>query len=162
MKVFKVLDVKTFMQHFLVKESFDEFFLVSAEVVNYVSFSVEGKRKKAWYDEEDFVSSEYVFWKEVREQISSLIKGDRVPLSMKVVLRASESLKETLRGGLRLAENTDFQLVLTLRYEKGELTLTSGSFISDFLKGKEMDALWEKEFEKVLKSLGLTFECDDI
>lgn len=158
MRVFKILDVKTFMQHFLVKESFDEFFLVSAKVVSFASFEIEGKRQSAWYDEEESLPSSHIFWKEVRNQVSSLIKGDRVPLSIKSVLRAPYSLRENLRGELRLAENAEFQLVLTLKYEKGELTLTSGSFISDFLLGKELDVLWDKEMADFLRDNAIAFE----
>ena len=90
MIIVKISDVKDFMKKLFLKEIFDNFLLVSIDIKTASDFKIDGKRNKEWYDEENESDTDYIKWKEVREQAAFLIKGERPPLFIKSVFRLSE------------------------------------------------------------------------
>ena len=160
MIAFKVLDVKDFMNKLLIGEVFDNFLLVSFEITGLTSIAIDGVRNKAWYNEEEKIGGRYVSWKELRDKVSSLIKGDRVPLAMKAVFRLSEGNTEKVatKLGIDDAIEKDYGLFFTLRFEKNEVNIITGVSISDFLMSKEIGNLWDDDLLKFLKYYQIAVE----
>jgi hypothetical protein len=158
MIAFKIVDVKDFMNKLLIGEVFDNFLLVSFEITNYAKITIDGVKNEAWYEEE--VSGRYVTWKEVRDKISSLLKGDRVPLGIKGVFRLSEENtdKTAAKLGIKDAAEKDYGLFFTLKFEKGEINIVTGVSVTDFLMSKQIGNLWDEDLLKFLKYYQIAVE----
>ena len=158
MIAFKIVDVKDFMNKLLIGEVFDNFLLVSFEITNYAKITIDGVKNEAWYEEE--VSGRYVTWKEVRDKISSLLKGDRVPLGIKGVFRLSEENtdKTAAKLGIKDAVEKDYGLFFTLKFEKGEINIVTGVSVTDFLMSKQIGNLWDEDLLKFLKYYQIAVE----
>ncbi len=158
MIAFKIVDVKDFMNKLLIGEVFDNFLLVSFEITNYAKITIDGVKNEAWYEEE--VSGRYVTWKEVRDKISSLLKGDRVPLGIKGVFRLSEENtdKTASKLGIKDAAEKDYGLFFTLKFEKGEINIVTGVSVTDFLMSKQIGNLWDEDLLKFLKYYQIAVE----
>ena len=158
MIAFKIVDVKDFMNKLLIGEVFDNFLLVSFEITNYAKITIDGVKNEAWYEEE--VSGRYVTWKEVRDKISSLLKGDRVPLGIKGVFRLSEENtdKTAAKLGIKDAAEKDYGLFFTLKFEKGEINIVTGVSGTDFLISKQIGNLWDEDLLKFLKYYQIAVE----
>ena len=158
MIAFKIVDVKDFMNKLLIGEVFDNFLLVSFEITNYAKITIDGVKNEAWYEEE--VSGRYVAWKEVRDKISSLLKGDRVPLGIKGVFRLSEENtdKTAAKLGIKDAAEKDYGLFFTLKFEKGEINIVTGVSVTDFLMSKQIGNLWDDDLLKFLKYYQIAVE----
>lgn len=158
MIAFKIVDVKDFMNKLLIGEVFDNFLLVSFEITNYAKITIDGVKNEAWYEEE--VSGRYVAWKEVRDKISSLLKGDRVPLGIKGVFRLSDENtdKTAAKLGIKDAAKKDYGLFFTLKFEKGEINIVTGVSVTDFLMSKQIGNLWDEDLLKFLKYYQIAVE----
>ena len=158
MIAFKIVDVKDFMNKLLIGEVFDNFLLVSFEITNYAKITIDGVKNEAWYEDE--VTGRYVAWKEVREKISSLLKGDRVPIGIKGVFRLSEGNtdKTAAKLGIKDAAEKDYGLFFTLKFEKGEINIVTGVSITDFLMSKQIGNLWDDDLLKFLKYYQIAVE----
>ena len=158
MIAFKIVDVKDFMNKLLIGEVFDNFLLVSFEITNYAKITIDGVKNEAWYEEE--VSGRYVTWKEVRDKISSLLKGDRVPLGIKGVFRLSEENtdKTAAKLGIKDAAEKDYGLFFTLKFEKDEINIVTGVSVTDFLISKQIGNLWDEDLLKFLKYYQIAVE----
>ena len=158
MIAFKIVDVKDFMNKLLIGEVFDNFLLVSFEITNYAKITIDGVKNEAWYAEE--ASGRYVAWKEVRDKISSLLKGDRVPLGIKGVFRLSEENtdKTAAKLGIKDAAKKDYGLFFTLKFEKGEINIVTGVSVTDFLMSKQIGNLWDEDLLKFLKYYQIAVE----
>jgi len=158
MIAFKIVDVKDFMNKLLIGEVFDNFLLVSFEITNYAKITIDGVKNEAWYEDE--VTGRYVSWKEVREKISSLLKGDRVPIGIKGVFRLSEENtdKTAAKLGIKDAAQKDYGLFFTLKFEKGEINIVTGVSVTDFLMSKQIGNLWDEDLLKFLKYYQIAVE----
>ncbi len=158
MIAFKIVDVKDFMNKLLIGEVFDNFLLVSFEITNYAKITIDGVKNEAWYEDE--VTGRYVAWKEVREKISSLLKGDRVPIGIKGVFRLSEENtdKTAAKLGIKDAAEKDYGLFFTLKFEKGEINIVTGVSVTDFLMSKQIGNLWDEDLLKFLKYYQIAVE----
>lgn len=158
MIVFKIVDVKDFMNKLLMGEVFNNFLLVSFEINNYVKITIDGERNKAWYQDE--IMGRYVSWREIKDRISSLIKGDRVPLSIKGVFRLSEENTDKMASklGIKGAVEQDYGLFFTLKFEKGDINIVTGVSVTDFLMSKEIGNLWDEDLLKFLKYYKIAVE----
>jgi len=158
MIAFKIVDVKDFMNKLLIGEVFDNFLLVSFEITNYAKITIDGVKNEVWYEEE--VSGRYVTWKEVRDKISSLLKGDRVPIGIKGVFRLSEENtdKTAAKLGIKDAAEKDYGLFFTLKFEKGEINIVTGVSVTDFLMSKQIGNLWDEDLLKFLKYYQIAVE----
>lgn len=158
MIAFKIVDVKDFMNKLLIGEVFDNFLLVSFEITNYAKITIDGVKNEDWYEEE--ASGRYVAWKEVRDKISSLLKGDKVPLGIKGVFRLSEENtdKTAAKLGIKDAAEKDYGLFFTLKFEKGEINIVTGVSVTDFLMSKQIGNLWDEDLLKFLKYYQIAVE----
>lgn len=158
MIAFKIVDVTDFMNKLLIGEVFDNFLLVSFEITNYAKITIDGVKNEVWYEEE--ASGRYIAWKEIRDKISSLLKGERVPLGIKGVFRLSEENtdKTAAKLGIKNAAEKDYGLFFTLKFEKGEINIVTGVSVTDFLMSKQIGNLWDEDLLKFLKYYQIAVE----
>lgn len=155
----RITDIKAFMNHLFIKDYFDDFLLINIEVGGFASFKIDGKRLKAWYDEA-FDGGEYILWKEAKTRVFSFVKGDKPPLFIKAVFRADSKRKAQVMPMKVLKEPSEMEVFFNLKYDETGLVLTTGSFVTDFLIGKEVDSLWDTEFSNILKNCQISYETE--
>ena len=80
MIAFSLTNIKDFMSHLLLNETFDHFSFIEGEITTFNTFHIDGFIKKEFFDSNS-VLPEYSYWKNVRNFCFSLIKGKRTPLA---------------------------------------------------------------------------------
>lgn len=157
---YKIVDVKDFMNKLLVGEIFDNFLIVSFEIISFAKITIDGSRNAAWYEDESKSPERHVSWKEVRNKISLLVKGDRVPLVMRAVFRLSAENTEKVAAklGVKAAAEKDYGLFFTLKFENNEACIVTGVSVTDFFISKELGNLWDEDLLKFLKYYQIAVE----
>ena len=159
MVAFKIVDVKDFMNKLLIGEVFDNFLLVSFEISSFAKVTIDGLRNEAWYEDSES-PGRYLNWKELRNKVSLLVKGDRIPLTMKAVFRLSETNTEKVAAklGVNDAVEKDYGLFFNLKFENNEVNIVTGVSVTDFLISKELGNLWDEDLIKFLKYYQIAVE----
>ena len=159
MVAFKIVDVKDFMNKLLIGEVFDNFLLVSFEISSFAKVTIDGLRNEVWYEDSESLGK-YLNWKELRNKVSLLVKGDRIPLTMKAVFRLSQTNTEKVAAklGINDAVEKDYGLFFYLKFENNEVNIVTGVSVTDFLISKELGNLWDEDLIKFLKYYQIAVE----
>ncbi len=157
----KISDVKKFMSKLLVQTVFDNFLLSELDVVTFNAFHINGKINKSWYDTDELVANEeYVKWQQVKSHAFQVIKGNKVPASMKLVFYLSTENKDRLinRVGGTWKETDVAQFCLNMKYENGEMYLTTGVAYTIFTMDHTLQEQWDYDLKKFLKYYEIEYE----
>ncbi len=157
--------MKTFMNHLLVADTFDNFLMAEATISTANIYQIDGHINKEFFSTEALNEPtafpyEFSLWKDMKPLCFNLIKGKRTPLFFKFVLH----LKPEQVGKLMAAGNCNITaeqikaLVLTIKYDGTHAILTTGSAFHTFLMSKEPDALWDKSLQQFLARKGIDYE----
>ena len=159
MVAFKIVDVKDFMNKLLIGEVFDNFLLVSFEINSFAKVTIDGLINEAWYEDSEILGR-YLNWKELRNKVSLLVKGGRIPLAMRAVFRLSETNTEKVAAklGINNAVEKDYGLFFNLKFENNEVSIVTGVSVTDFLISKELGNLWDEDLIKFLKYYQIAVE----
>lgn len=145
----QINDVKNFMKHLLLSDTFDQFLLMHGSVSTSVTFELDGKINKDFYGAEYDISPvfglDYTPWVQQKELILSLIKGKYTPISFKFILYPNSELQaKILSNASTVAIDNINNLVLTIRYNEFGLTLTSGISNKGFILDKTAEEAWDE------------------
>lgn len=142
-------DVKIFMNHFLTGTDFDHFLLCEATIMTGSTYIIDGHINKDFYDTDDeHLDSKriYQYWEECKPLAFQMIKGSRTPLAMKIVLMLAPYNVEAFldRYNIPMSPEQISGLYLNIRYEHGELTLSSGTALTVFTLDKTVEHMWDE------------------
>lgn len=165
MLALQLTSTKTFMNHLLVADTFDNFLLAEATISTGNTYQIDGHINKEFYATEesensDSPSYDFATWQDMKALCFHLIKGKRTPLFFKFVLH----LKPEAIGKLMAAGNSDVPaeqikaLVLTIKYDGTHAVLTTASAYHTFLMSKEPDIIWDKALQQFLARKGIDYE----
>lgn len=159
----KILDIKAFMSELLLNDVFDMFCLSELEIKTSNHFKISGKLYKDFFpsDElEEMKEREHSCWKEIRPLAFNIIKGNKMPLWMKIVLmlpnQSVESMLEKTNIGLKASDVNG--LFINIIFDNGELICTTGSSVKVFTLDKSLDNLWDEMAVEFLKSKNIALE----
>lgn len=160
MILLQISDIKSTMAHLLIRESFDKFFMESAEVVTFASMALRGRRNGEWYDTEEQREKalEWVYWKEVKNIVFSYIKGEKTPSILKVSLKADQEMAADLlqsSGVWSQFLEQKPELLLQFRYENGQLSVITGISYRSFILDKQIEFAWDAAVKQYFKHLGI-------
>lgn len=165
MTSFQILDIKGFMSRLLLKDTFDHFLTVEADITTFASFSIDGRLKKDYFTQEELEASggsqtPFAFWSQVRPFCLDLIKGKRTPLGFKIVFALSPSNTEKLLSQSAASLNlSDVEgLFLNLRYDGQRLSCITGTSLNLFTLDKSLERTWDEMVEKFFKKIEIPFE----
>lgn len=152
--------VKESMSKILLSDTFDSFYCISAEIVTFSTFTIDGFLKKEFYEESEAPAREYALWKEVREHCFSYIKGRRTPLRFSFVFGLSTENTEKLLDStdLPFCLNDVGGLYLNIRFDGQNLICTTGTSMNTFTMDKSLEQLWDQMVRKFLTQKGLAYE----
>lgn len=99
MRAFQIQDVKSFMSHLLLSNTFDHFLLTEASITTFNTFFIDGHLHKDYFSSDEAEMAElttYSYWEQLRPFALSLIKGKKTPLAMKIVFSLAPKNVEKL------------------------------------------------------------------
>ncbi|MDO5402336.1 MAG: DUF5721 family protein [Eubacteriales bacterium] len=158
-----IKDVKLFMSHLLIKDTFDSFFLSEADISTANNFTINGNINRDFFSNEEFEALEnkkYSLWKMLRPFCFSLIKGNRVPSSMKIIFLLSDSQCNGILSAIDTSLTADDinGLFMNIRYQNGQLSIITGSSIKIFTLDKSIDKAFDQYVCHFLSAAGIAFE----
>lgn len=157
-----VSEVKIFMAKLLMNDTFDSFLLHELELATFTTFTINGFNEAFFTKEEleERGENKAVQWSDVRQTVFTMIKGNKTPLSLKIVFKLPLSrcaeLVQNSGGKLRMEEIGG--LYLNVKFEKGELHIITGAAIKTFTLDKTLEQEWDNEVRNILKASGIAFE----
>ena len=149
----EITNIPGFMNHLLSKDTFDHFLTVEASIRMAVTYQIDGSWNKDFFDSEEVPSSPYASWKEVRAIVYQIVKGRRLPSSMKIVLSLPEAYLNYLFG---TPGEGDFRdsisgVHLNILYSPKSLKVTSGIAGHSFLMDRRPEQLADEALKSFLK-----------
>lgn len=165
MLALQITSMKTFMNHLLVADTFENFLLAEATVSTANTYQIDGHINKEFYTAEELSDPsccpyDFALWKDIKPYVFQLIKGKKTPLFFKVVLHLKpENVGKLLAaGGCSVPTEQVKALVLTCKYDGSHAVLTTGSSFHTFIMSKEPDEIWDKALIQFLTKKGIEFE----
>ena len=156
----KIEEVKSFMAKLITSTLFDEFVLKEMEILTFTSFHVSGQFHDKFFTKEELEErggEQAVLWGEIRGIALAMIRGNKSPISMKIVFQLPQAqtnkLVENLGG--RLKPEDVGGLYLNIRFEKNELHIITGTAIKTFSLDKTLEQEWDIWVKGFLKSHGI-------
>ncbi len=115
-------DIKKFMHNLLVDDTFDKFLLEEATITTFNTFTIDGHIQKDFFSEEELTSlpdNILSTWATIKPICFNLIKGSKLPLRFKIVLKASAAYTEKLlnENPCGLSPNDIGGLYINIRYD---------------------------------------------
>lgn len=160
MVALKIEDQKTFTAGLFIGTMFDRFLVREANVITFNSFTVDGRVRKGYYSDEELEKGqieEYSAWEVLKPFCFSLIKGNRLPESFRIVFFLSPSGKErfvTERVSGLSAEQVG-GLYLNIQYENGVMSCVTGTAFHVFTMDKSLEREWDESVKQFFKKNGI-------
>lgn len=159
----KIHDIKLFMSGLLLHTTFDEFLAKEVEIVTSCTFQIDGKIQKNWFSNDEIEEMEnrhYVKWDEIKQHAYQLIKGNKTPLSFRIIFMLSEENKERFiqETGLSFRSEEISGLFLNVRYDKEGLIVVTGSSLSVFTLDKSVDQQWDSYVKDIFSKCKIAYE----
>ncbi len=149
----KIPDVRDFMKHLLMENTFDRFLMNEAEVFTGVILTIDGHLREGFYTEDEYQAlhseGEFIPYQMMRPILFDAIKGTHTPTQMKVTLVAS---REMVRNYLPNPD-TDTSFYVILRYQDGAVTAISGVSMKTFTMDKSEEEAWDAVLPKLFDSM---------
>lgn len=166
------------MGKLLASDCFSSFLLKEAGIHSYVPFTIDGHINREFFEEDDADKTpvsphtqwnavplnnlpwNYVPWDIVRPTCFDLIKGKRTPTSFQFILYLKPESMEAIftKEDLSPADFLIQNLILNIRFDKGDLHLTTAVDYSGFNLDKSGEQLWDLTVRKFLSKKEIDFE----
>lgn len=159
-----IIDIKDFMNKFLIGEVFDRFFLVEASVTTFNTFTIDGRLQQDFFDTDTAAmhksnSIEYSLWRDVKPYCFSVIRGRRTPLNFRIVLQLSpKQTQQILNPSFPDGSVPDCRFCLNLQYRNDSLLCTTGVSYTSFCLDKRPEHLWDEMIRKFLSGQHIAFQ----
>lgn len=159
----KIPDVKSFMNALLIQNIFDNFLLSELDIITFNHFHITGNINKDFYsteEAENLGNRKYSLWSEVKPVAFSLVKGNKLPLSIKIIFLLSPSNVEQVlkKSGISMSPEDINGLFLNIRFEKGTLNLITGTSVRIFTLDKTLETVWDANMKAFLKHYEIIWE----
>ncbi len=139
-----VTDIKKFMGLLFSGTAFDNFLFVEGDISVAVDYHIDGMINKAFFTEEDGEQGDFQSWAQTKQIVTQMIKGKRLPVSMKLVL------KKPGQG--------DLTYLLNVRFDNNNLLIVTGISHTVFTLDKTGEKEWDENMSGFLKRNGIDFD----
>lgn len=151
-------NIKEFMSHLFIKDTFDQFLCKSIDIDTFVPFRIEGSIMTDFLNDiekEELKGCRYIPWVMLKPYCFNIIKGSRTPLSMKAVFAAPDNSIEGFisRNALNIPPNMVSGLYINIRYEKKNLNIITGTSLSTFTPDKSVEQAWDEAVSRFIKTI---------
>ena len=162
-------DIKKFMNCLLLKDTFDKFLLEEATITTYNTFTIDGHIQNDFFSTEELDTlpdKTLSAWETIKPHCFNLIKGNKLPVRFKIILKASASYTERLlsENPCGLSLNDIGGLYINIRYDShktpsgnetntASLDCISAVSLNIFSMDKTLEKAWDKKFEKAIQTV---------
>lgn len=165
MLAIKIIDVKSFMNHLLLEDTFDHFLLCELTIKTGISYQLNGKINHEFYnsDENELMTNQvYTNWMDQKPLVFSIIKGKKTPLAFQIVFMLTPHNVDKLLAQNSLSLNPqDIQgLFFNVRYDGQQITCTTGTSLHIFTMDKTLEQVFDANIKKFL--LLKNIPCEDM
>lgn len=161
----KLPEIKYFMNQLLCTETFDNFLLQEAVIQKDITWNVDGRLNTDFYNEEELEAQSltglsFLPFGKVRSHCFDLIKGKRTPSYFKFVfLLSPKNLARTVeQAHTSFTPNDITAMFINLKFQNGELLLTTGVSYRIFSADKSLEHEWDRMVRLFLKNHDITSE----
>ena len=157
MKSIDIEDTKGFMSALFVKEVFDQFLVKEANITTFSQFIIDGKMCKDFFNSDELGENpeDYICWSLLKPYCYNIIKGKKIPVSMKFVLslcdKQLDSLLSSVDTGIKKADIN--ALSINVRFENNKAVIITGTSLKTFTLDKSLEDAWDKYIEKFVLAL---------
>ena len=163
----KIHNSNAFMATLLKGKAFYDFDLIEVDIVTYNSFHIDGFNQKDFFGDdknkehsEENAPEEFSAWSKIQPICLDLIKGQRSPLSFKIILRLNQ---KAIISFLKQKDFVDFihelpGLYINVRFENQNLTCMSGTSFKNFTLDKSLEKAWDNGLMDLLQELHIDFD----
>ncbi|HCT65694.1 MAG TPA: hypothetical protein DIC60_10590 [Lachnospiraceae bacterium] len=137
MLVTNVNNTKEFMAMLLKKDTFDAFEVREVIITTFTTFEIRCNLNKDFFDSEEELSRKYCLWSELKPHVFELIKGNKLPKSIKIVFSANDALLQTI--SLEASS-----LFINVTFENNCLRVITGSSLKIFTLNKTVEFMWDE------------------
>ena len=153
MRSFEAENAKAYLNGLFTEERYDSFYMYEARIKAALDYYISGKKNDGYEDTEDGEEGdreEYVIWKDIKQTVLMLMKGDRLPISLKLVLMFHrDNIKRLCEmNNLPVDEQEIGGLFMNLTFEQERLVITTGTSLKVFTMDKTLEKLWDDTVEK--------------
>lgn len=158
----QIPDIGNFMTKFLCSELFDSFQFMEGTLQNKITYTFDGHIVPDFYspdelEAEDLTGYTYLPFSMLRPTLFDLIKGKRTPGYFKFTLFAQPSDFPDLTSAAPGSSDTIRGLLLTLKFQNGELTATTGVSYQIFSLDKSLEFEWDNYIRRFFKKYAIAF-----
>lgn len=161
----KISEVKDFMNKLLCQDTFDHFLLQEASIRTNAAYRIDGAPTASFYTKEEaealgISGLRFLPYGMLRGQCYQLIKGKKTPVGFKFSLMLSpENLSRTIaQSAGSYTENDISAAFFNLRFQNGELTVTTGISYRIFPTDRTLEHEWDDLLIKFLDKHEISYE----
>lgn len=160
----KINNTKAFMNHMLLQNTFDHFWVKEASIETFYTITIDGSRKKDFYTPEELEEAntftQLITWAECKNICLEMMKGKKVPLSFHFVLKLSPKNTEKIISATDTALTTlDVSgLYLNISFENAGVTAITGTSLNTFTMDKSVDHAWDEMIKKFFTKHNLDYD----
>lgn len=165
MLALKITDLKAFTNSLFIGDTFDRFWLTEASITTSSIFTIDGKLQEDFFDSDERSllrqsHRTYALWKELKPFCHSIVRSRHTPLHFKIVLQLSHNQIPSVLSNAQIDLSPEIVngFYLNLQYKNHELLCTTGTALSTFIPGKELDRLWDSMIENFFTQHNIPFE----
>lgn len=150
-------NIKEFMSHLFIKDTFDSFLCREICIDTFVPFRIEGAILTDFLNDaekEELKDCSYIPWSMLKPHCFNIIKGSRTPLGMKAVFALPPSAVAGFvsRNGLNMPPDMIKGLYLNIRYENKSLNIITGTSLASFTLDRTVEQAWDETVEHFINS----------
>ncbi len=164
MLALKITEIKEFMNHLLMMDTFDEFRLVEAGIIRAYTVNIDGRISPQFYTDEEksilgIEEERFLKYAQMRQIVLGHIKGKRTPLLVRMTLSlpAKEALGR-MRGSHDDIDTRIEDFLINIKYDSQGLLVTTGVSYSTFSMEKDLERLWDDYICEYLRSQQIIWE----
>ncbi len=141
-----VSDVKVFMSKLLKEDLFDPMGVREVEIRAITYFCIDGAIDR------EFLNTDrtHCLWQEIKPIVVTIIKGNKRPRSLKLVLSLPKEELPSIHENAAAA-------FMNIAYEQDKITLTTATSQKTFSLDKSLDHAWETYVTNFLSRNGIAF-----
>lgn len=145
---FTIHDIKEFMNLLLKQNTFDNFCICRMDITTFALFQIDGYKNKDYFSsaEQELITENYCFWKEVRHYAFEIIKGQKLPKQIKIIFSIPQNKSEIIC-------NIPANYFLNINFEHNTITCTTGCSLLKFSMDKTAEHAWDEWILQLFQKL---------
>ena len=146
-------EIKEFLNGLFTDERYDSFYLFSLKLDSDVSYDIDGKINRDFYDEKEFeelVEKDYICWRDMKKTIIGFMREGKLPVKMKLILMFNKDNVNRLieMNNIPIHPENVRALFMNVLFSDDKLLITTGTSLNIFTMDKTLEELWDKTVEK--------------